>query len=541
MAVTAEQRKTYAGAVEAWRTTNDCPLMEFAKRLRVHLPGSWYVVLLGLERTDPTRAEVWAIQQVTGIKHPAIKPKAPRRATTPTEGDARPASKEPQRTDLAEGSVGAVKSRMTVDELLVLACREVSPERGSLLEALNLEGERLRTAERRIGRSNVYRHPLDALAARELGLSGWEFIWESIPGRWCFEEAPDSSTVEPADPSDVLRALVDSASDGDTTAQIGLVALTAKLLASGRLKRSTIERFAARWVLDPPETIDATILIGLSLAAAGDRGVLSKKRAALRRLDDVRAAVWAAPIAPLGPAGERLDGAVASAGLSYADPLDPPFAEVSDDLADHSLGLVAALGERRSIQSTMPEWLHDEKNGLDVVLLEDDRQVLAWVGLQGVGGLVAFDPVDPMPIGLPARGTMMAAALAMCWFVDLSVGSWSKRGISRVELGNRGHQYVPTRSWEKQVDEVRSRRRQPPMAHFVRPHVRHYSDRFASEEAQARAPESIRRHLGPRDTWVRGHWSAGWAGIDDLRMNLRSASAVADLVGLMRRAGGWLH
>lgn len=166
----------------------------------------------------------------------------------------------------------------------------------------------------------------------------------------------------------------------------------------------------------------------------------------------------------------------------------------------------------------------------------------AWVGANGKGVLVAFDPVNLVGYGLDEPGVRAALAHALGWFVDVSVSLRQTPGgttsLRRAGAGSTisGYRYVPTPSHHNQVHQVAGGQSRPPRITGVQSHVRQLKSRKPSAAARSRAPRRLRDIMGPKDTFVRGHikahkpWASSTCDSQSTRCWLTS-SAVTVRVG----------
>jgi hypothetical protein len=219
-------------------------------------------------------------------------------------------------------------------------------------------------------------------------------------------------------------------------------------------------------------------------------------------------------------------------GLDFADPRELPFGDVPVEVFDHAIGLAASLQVKRRVLTDRPEFLDDDKLGVQVLLVEDHESAFAWVGTSGSGTLVGFVPSDPVPFGLATPGMGWVATAALGWFMDMCVSS---KHYAEADTVGGVRRWRPKSAWRTQYGDVVAGARVPPMPHYVRPHVRTYDTRYGSKEARSRAPEAIRRLMGLHDTWVRGYSSGQLVGPEVVRENLRRASALADLLASVER------
>lgn len=432
------------------------------------------------------------------------------------------------------------------DELAIWAAGQVASI-GAIepLNALGLTSTRERAARKRLRiASSSAAHPLDFLAGTAFGPAFWTEVWRRLPGEYIFEEVPDNTLVDLRKPATLPAALAAAAEVGDDFAQVALCAVVAGMLASGDLSLALLEPHLHRWILSTqnPTRRDVTLAFGLALGVqAAGSGLAMPGGSWSRGTPQWRfeMATWLLPLGRPCEAHRRLIDAVDSLGFSFADPWSTGFDDAPTEVLDHAIGLAYALGAGRRIQTDLPELLDDPKRRLQVLLVEDNEHAYAWVGREGVGVLVAFAPGDPLPFGLPVTGASGAALVALGWYLDLCVSARSGSGPHYSEFRShpRIRSWRPTKAWGDQYDRVTTRRREPVLARYVRPHVRTYDERYGSDEARLRAPESYRFLMGLHDTWVRGYWTGSVLAADAVRSNLRRAAALADVLALLNRAG----
>ena len=126
-------------------------------------------------------------------------------------------------------------------------------------------------------------------------------------------------------------------------------------------------------------------------------------------------------------------------------------------------------------------WFDGGHGNTQVLIVQDDNYVYAWVGIDKVGLLVAFEPEHQVCYGLDESGVRAALALAIGWYLDVSVSlrktSAGTHTIHRSHTGTAttGYRYVPKPSFTAQVSNVRNGIHRPPRAHGRVAHLRTYT------------------------------------------------------------------
>ncbi|AXY52488.1 hypothetical protein YT1_3083 [Rhodococcus ruber] len=225
-------------------------------------------------------------------------------------------------------------------------------------------------------------------------------------------------------------------------------------------------------------------------------------------------------------------------GTSPFDFLD----ETEHAALDNEIVRARTLAEahRLSMYSETPMWFDGGDNG-QVLLTMGGGHGYAWVGRKSRGVLVAFDLEHFTGYGLDEPGVRAAIAMAIGWFVDVSVrilkapagtNQFTRKGTGSAS----GYRYLPTPTFRDHVNEVPKGAHRPPQPHVVRAQVmRLPPGKMPSLEALSRAPRHLRKHMGSQDTYGRQHWKGG-ATSADLGNRLSKYSQLADVIRELRDA-----
>jgi hypothetical protein len=236
---------------------------------------------------------------------------------------------------------------------------------------------------------------------------------------------------------------------------------------------------------------------------------------------------------------------VHSRQLKFAEPgASPfPFLDSAPELEDARLRLHTCAG-RLTKWFDRPMWFDGGPRQVQVLMTQDqDRYMYAWVGVDGVGLLVAFDLIDLLPYGQDITGVRAALALALGWYLDVSVSLRSSASgtvtLTRASTGTAttGARYVPKPSFAQQVQHVLGGTHAPPRPHGVVAHLRTYTNGYKpSARARQNAPARLRANMKSNQTFVRGHVK-GQGSLALLETRLSKYSALADiLAGLQGRS-----
>lgn len=528
--------------LRAARDRRDWSGQEAAERIADSLGGpfSWEELRdLELGHEAPGAEQFMAIKRVyrSALKRSASSLSA----SSPTEAPNEDPGAEPTEDEIAPfDALDLLPPRPTLDDALVWALKQTSAVASAAESVYGISARRLSAAMTRTASGRVdFGSPYDVLADTSLGPDGWATVWELVPAspkRSAAAAAAGRLLLSGGDVGAVRADLQRLAASSDAGSKLVAIALLAHDPAS------TLTLLEPWLRLDSPlaalhADIVVSIAAGLSeISASGDPTLA----------DDYLRHMWRGPLIAGEPRArrhvDRLTKVVRSLGLRLARPDESPFAAGSDSHLEAMLGVVREAYEVRTIQPDRPEYLALANGDLQIVLHEVDDTVFAWVGRGGEGTLVGFTTEDPAAIGLSAPGSAHATALAAGWWVDLVLSARSGTRSRFFKGGRRGGAdtfAIDGPQFDRQVDKVWQGERDPALPHFVNGHVRHYYDRFASEDAQARAPETIRRRLTPHDTWVRGYWTGGQDLQTPIRRRLGQNSALADVLGLFKRSGAW--
>ncbi|WP_432793597.1 hypothetical protein [Rhodococcus ruber] len=259
-----------------------------------------------------------------------------------------------------------------------------------------------------------------------------------------------------------------------------------------------------------------------------------------------RAAPWLLPtVDPLDstPVRRLLDAALKRT-LDFVPVGASPFGyseEIEYDALDTQVVRARTLAEAGQLTkySETPMWFDGGDDG-QVLLTMGAGHGYAWVGRHNHGVLVAFDLEYLTGYGLDEPGVRAALAMAIGWFVDVSVrlleapagtNHFTRHGGNKTA----GYRYLPRPTFGENVRRVAEGHHSPPRPHVVRAHIRTLpEDHNPSPEARARAPRHLRTRMGPQDTYVRQHWKSD-ASPADLANRLSKHSQLADIIGELQR------
>lgn len=261
--------------------------------------------------------------------------------------------------------------------------------------------------------------------------------------------------------------------------------------------------------------------------------------------------VWRASAAPWvfaildetnGPAVGSLLDAVHARGLRFVQPGVTPFAfrDSTPELTDARLRLQTCAGQLTK-WFDRPMWFDGGAGQVQVLITQDeDRYMYAWVGVEGHGMLVAFDLVDGVPYGQDAPGVRAALALAIGWYLDVSISlrtsAIGTSALRRAAVGTvkTGARYVPQPVFARQIGAKGVN--QSPRLHGVVAHVRTFKNGYKpSANARKNAPARLRATMQSNQTFVRAYLK-GHGNLALLKVHLSKHSALADvLAGLQPR------
>lgn len=190
---------------------------------------------------------------------------------------------------------------------------------------------------------------------------------------------------------------------------------------------------------------------------------------------------------------------------------------------------------------TEPMWFDGGPGGVQILITQDeDNYMYAWVGSNGAGLLVTFDTVNLLGYGLDEPGVRAGIAIAIGWFLDISVSLRKTPGgtgtIRRTSTGTTpatGWSYVPTPIFASQQAGVSVGA--APRLHGVLAHLRTLAaGHTPSRDAQSRAPSRLRAGMKQNQTFVRPHFRGqAYRGILDARLS--KYSALADVLAGLER------
>jgi hypothetical protein len=246
-----------------------------------------------------------------------------------------------------------------------------------------------------------------------------------------------------------------------------------------------------------------------------------------------------------GPAvGDLLD-AVHARGLNFVHPGATPFAfrDSTPELTDARLRLQTCAGQLTK-WFDRPMWFDGGAGQVQILLTQDeDRYMYAWVGVDGHGLLIAFDLIDGVPYGQDVPGVRAALALALGWYLDVSISlrtsATGTTALRRASTGTAtsGPRYVPNPSFAQHVNQVKGGNQSPPQLHGVVAHVRTLTSGYKPRaRARENAPTRLRATMQSNQTFVRAYLK-GNGNLALLKTHLSKHSALADvLAGLQRRS-----
>ncbi len=188
-----------------------------------------------------------------------------------------------------------------------------------------------------------------------------------------------------------------------------------------------------------------------------------------------------------------------------------------------------------------------EGEDLTIILTLRGERMTAWVGRGLVGLLVSFHPTE---FDLAYRqgdvDAVLAVGVAISWFIDLCIridrtgppGMRRGRARHRSPLSRGSITYVPTPTFQRDVETLAHGQRESLRAHRVKGHKRRLPpDWSPTESARHRAPAYIRRGMGPHETFVREHARGLDHSQERLVTHLSRYSSLADALGTAARLG----
>ncbi|MFC7503120.1 hypothetical protein ACOACQ_19155 [Nocardioides sp. CPCC 206347] len=247
-----------------------------------------------------------------------------------------------------------------------------------------------------------------------------------------------------------------------------------------------------------------------------------------------------------GAAVAHLLNAVHSRGLNFVQPGASPFhfLDSQQELTEARLRLQTFSGQLTK-WFDRPMWFDGGAGQVQVLLTQDeDRYMYAWVGVNGMGLLVAFDLLDGVPYGPDVAGVRAALALAIGWYLDVSVSlrmsASGTHAVQRSAAGTvtTGARYVPLPSFVRHANSMNSGTKAPPRLHGVVAHVRTFTNGYKpSARARQNAPKRLQAGMQSNQTFVRAYMK-GHGNLALLTTHLSKYSALADVIaGLQRRSG----
>jgi hypothetical protein len=228
--------------------------------------------------------------------------------------------------------------------------------------------------------------------------------------------------------------------------------------------------------------------------------------------------------------------AVAAHKLDFVAPGQHRFSHQGTPDAVSYASDIAGNANTLTHWSSQPMWFEGSPDGPQILLVDGDEYVYAWVGQSGYGVLVGFDTSEFTAWRLKEPGADYAAAAAIGWYIDMTVSlrrtPKGTRTIARSSAGTErtGPSYKPTPTYQQQRRDVSSGVNTPPRPHSVKGHKRRLPVGHAPNPHQvAMAPKRNRRTMGPRDTWVR-EFTKGEGGPREWAIRLSKWSALADIL-----------
>jgi hypothetical protein len=240
---------------------------------------------------------------------------------------------------------------------------------------------------------------------------------------------------------------------------------------------------------------------------------------------------------------ERLLRLLHEEGLEWSDPSEDLFEvpmpdEWLDEMQDRAMFLANSMTKE-------PRWpCVFESAEVTIVVDGSGDWALAWVGVEGRGGLVCFDMVDFNIFTAKGNASWRyAAGVALAWFLDCCLILRSDRrnkpfGRESSRATGSGFEraagrYVPRMSFSEHYRTVLEGHRISPRPHWVDGFVRTFQQgQQPTYEARDRAPARIRRTLRHNQTWVSGFRKGGHEQLEELRVYLTKYSALADAMAL---------
>jgi hypothetical protein len=296
------------------------------------------------------------------------------------------------------------------------------------------------------------------------------------------------------------------------------------------------------------QTIDRVLSAAFALDSARQQGILLGQRRSFPNTTSTwrfRAAPWVlATVEPDTPTALReLLAAIHYRNLTFVLPGEDPFpysASSGDVSLAQDMGVSAAAKLTKWFDR--PMWFAGPKGTPQILLTQDNDFAYAWVGRSRRGVLVAFDTENFTTYTLDEAGTNFAKAVAIGWYIDLSISlrkaPTGTTTIKRSAGGTRisGASYRPTAAYLQQRHQIVSGQTDPPLPHVVAAFIRHLGpNQRPNPEHVAEAPKRLRKLMGRHDTWVRSHTRGGAVEID-YAVHLTSASALGDILGTIERS-----
>lgn len=228
----------------------------------------------------------------------------------------------------------------------------------------------------------------------------------------------------------------------------------------------------------------------------------------------------------------------------WASPISRIFGQPpSGDWLDEILARAENLQPNLKHVPNWPMQYLDES--LEIILFTSGDAIQAWVGKNKKGFVISLSPMTFEVKCLSyARDREFASGAALSWFLDSAVclrhGShqhYEKQLRMTNSASLQSHQkfrdvYVPRTTFRQSVQWTAVGTHRAPLAHRVKGHVRTLAyGQTPNPDSQKNAPAYVRRNLGPRDTFVRGHNRGLEEQVLKLRVHLGKNSNLADALG----------
>jgi hypothetical protein len=226
---------------------------------------------------------------------------------------------------------------------------------------------------------------------------------------------------------------------------------------------------------------------------------------------------------------------ISELGLAICSPEDDLFSfDPSPDWVEDVRNTAAFLYPQ--LIRPITEVSYFSSNKIQILLVERDNFVYAWVGINDIGIIFGFDPESFVVVGMPSPAMATAVGCAISFYVDRKIRFHREiPGTLTTEVHQyRGrhslHQYLPQPSFNRNITDVARGQHAPPRAHYVAPHIRHLNYGRPNPAHVALAPTQLRIRMGHGDTWVNGH-ARGSNNIGEIMYRLSRYSMLADSLG----------